>query len=103
MFPVAGISTGASSRGAAVTARSANRSSRRRVIRGPRDCGSTLAELPTDVVMAGPPLPDGSYQVVGNSRPQPVTPPRALGDRLWKSTSPTQVGRTVIRAILVPG
>ena len=41
--------------GAAVTARSASRPSRRRVIREPRNRGSTLAELPADVVMASPP------------------------------------------------
>ena len=55
MFPVAGISTGTTYLGPAVTARSASRPSRRRLIRGPRNRGSTPAEVPADVVMADPP------------------------------------------------
>jgi hypothetical protein len=31
------------------------------------------------------------------------TPPSALGIRVWKSISATKAGRTVIRAIRVPG
>ena len=31
------------------------------------------------------------------------TPPRALGKRVWKSIRATQVGRTAIRAMRVPG
>jgi hypothetical protein len=40
---------------------------------------------------------------LGGGWPQPVTPPRPWGSRVWKSTIPTQVGRTAMRAILVPG
>ena len=53
--PVAGISTGTISLGPAVVARSAGWLSRSPVIRGPRDRGSLLTELPTDVVIASPP------------------------------------------------
>ena len=40
-------------------------------------------------------------------RQEGLTPPRraaeALGIRVWKSSTPTQVGRTAIRAMRVPG
>ena len=72
-----------------------------------RRCGSAV---PAD--------DDGLAQVdqrqrgVGAERAEPagehsahrsLTPPRALGIRVWKSISATQVGRTAIRAMRVPG
>lgn len=71
------------------------------VVRGdPREVG--FQRLDRGHLAAAQPASQLGRRQFGDGR-HAVTPPRALGSRVAKSSTPTQVGRTAMRAIVVPG